>query len=133
MGPESNDEAQGRGAGASLRSLGATLVELVGTRAELAVVELREEGERRKEMLVLALAGALFLALALLLAAFFIVLLFWDSHRLAALGAVTIAYLAIAGVAFSRLRAKARASPPPFEATLRELAADVEALRGKRG
>ncbi len=133
MGPESNDEAQARGAGASLRALGATLVELVGTRAELAVLELREEGERRKEMLVLALAGALFLALALLLAAFFVVLLFWDSHRLAALGGVTIAYLAIAGVAFGRLRAKARASPPPFEATLRELAADVEALRGKRG
>jgi uncharacterized membrane protein YqjE len=122
----------GAGPAASLRALGATLLEMLGTRAELAVVELREEGERRKRMLVLALAGALFLALGLLLAAMFVVVLFWDEHRLLALGAVTLLYLGIAAFAFLRLRQEQLAAPPPFEATLRELAADRELLRGGR-
>lgn len=116
---------------ASLRALGATLLELVGSRIELAVVELREEGERRKGMLTLAVVGALFLALGLLLVAGFIVLLFWDTHRLAALGAVTLVYLGIAAFCFLRLRQQQLSAPPPFEATLRELAADREMLGGR--
>lgn len=121
----------GSGPAASLRALGATLLELVGSRVELAVVELREEGERRKGMLVLAVVGALFLALGLLLVAGFIVLLFWDTHRLAALGAVTLVYLGIAAFCFLRLRQQQLSAPPPFEATLRELAADREMLGGR--
>jgi len=117
---------------ASLRGLAATLLEMAGTRAELALVELREEGERRKRMLVLAVAGGLFLCLGLLLAALFVVIVFWDTHRLAAAGAVTLLYLAVAAFAFARLAARQRASPPPFEATLRELAADRDLLRGGR-
>ncbi len=125
------ESSSGPGPIASLRALGATLLELVGTRGELALVELREEGERRKEMLGLALAGALFLGLGLLLAALFVVAVFWDTYRLAAIGVVTLLYLGIAAGAFMRLREKLRSSPPPFEATLRELAADRELLRGK--
>lgn len=121
----------GSGPAASLRALGATLLELVGSRIELAVVELREEGERRKGMLALVLVGALFLALGLLLVAGFIVLLFWDTHRLAALGVVTLVYLGIAAFCFLRLRQQQLSAPPPFEATLRELAADREMLGGR--
>lgn len=124
-------QPSGTGPLASLRALGATLLELIGTRAELAVVELREEGERRKEMLGLAVAGSLFLSLGLLLAALFVVVLFWDTHRLAAIGGVTLLYLGIAAFAFARLREKLRASPPAFEATLREFAADRQLLRGR--
>ena|SRR5258708_8774985 len=115
-----------------LRSLGATLMEMIETRAELALVELRELGDRRKEALLLAIAGGLFLAMGLLLAAFFVVVYFWDSHRLPAIAGVTLLYLAIAAFAFLRLRARERASPPPFEATLRELANDRDMLRGQR-
>jgi uncharacterized membrane protein YqjE len=113
----------------ALRSLGATFLALLGTRAELAVLELREEGERRKEMLLLAAVAGLFFALGLLLVALFIVVLFWDTHRLGALGGVTLVYLGIGGLALVRLKEKMRDSPPPFEATLAELAKDAEALR----
>jgi uncharacterized membrane protein YqjE len=74
--------------------------------------------------------GGLFLALGLLLAALFVVVLFWDTHRVAAIGATTLAYLAIAAIAFVRLRFKAASAPPPFEATLRELAADRKLFGG---
>ena len=124
------DEARApEGAFDSLRALGATLFDAAGTRIELALVELREQGEHRKQLVVLAVTGAVFLVMALLLAAFFVVVLFWDTYRLAAIGAVTLLYLAIAAAAFLRLRARAQAMPAPFEATLRELAADRDMLR----
>ncbi|HET9470053.1 MAG TPA: phage holin family protein [Usitatibacter sp.] len=118
---------------ASLRALGATVVELMAARAELAVVELRQEGERKKEMIALAAAGALFLALGLLVATLFVIVLFWDTHRLAAVGGAAILYLALAAAAFARLRSRAAGNPPPFEATLREFAADREMLGGGAG
>lgn len=115
---------------ASLRVLGSTFLGLAGTRAELALVELRQEGERRRQMLVLALAAGLFLGLALLAASLFAVALFWDTHRLAAVGGVALFHV-VACVSFvAILQRKARASPPPFEATLAELARDREMLRG---
>ena len=118
-----------KGALDSLRTLGATFFEAAGTRIELALVELREQGEYRKEIVVLAVAGGAFLVMGLLLAAFFVVVLFWDTYRLTAIAAMTLLYLGIAAAAFLRLRAKARAMPAPFEATLGELAADREMLK----
>jgi uncharacterized membrane protein YqjE len=112
-----------------LRKLGATLIDAVGTRAELALVEFHEQAEHRKALLILAVIGGVFLVMGLLLAAFFVVVIFWDTNRLAAIGAVTLLYLGIAATAFLRLRSKARTAPRPFEATLRELAADREALK----
>jgi uncharacterized membrane protein YqjE len=115
----------------SLRALAASLLGLVATRAELAVVELREEAERRKDMAVLAAVAGVFITLAALLFALFIVVLFWDSHRVLAAAGVTLAYLGVGVVALMRLNRRRRESPPPFEATLAELAQDVAALRGR--
>ena len=43
---------------------------------------------------------------------------------------VTVLYLAIAAIALQRLRTRSRDAKPPFEATLREFAADREILKG---
>jgi uncharacterized membrane protein YqjE len=115
----------------SLRGLGSTLVELLGTRAELALVELHEEAERRREMLVLGAVAGFFLALGLLVATLFVIAIFWDTHRLAAIGAIGAFDFAAAGIAFRTLRVRIATSPPPFEATLRELAADRDMLAGR--
>jgi uncharacterized membrane protein YqjE len=120
------------GALASLRGLGASFVALVHTRVELAVVELREEAERRKAMVALAAAAAVFLTLAAAFLGVFVVVLFWDSHRLLAAGGVAALWLALGLGALTQLKLRARASPPPFEATLAELARDLEALKGSR-
>jgi hypothetical protein len=42
---------------------------------------------------------------------------------------VTLVYLGIGGYAAMKVKEKAHASPPPFEATLAELKRDVEMLR----
>jgi uncharacterized membrane protein YqjE len=114
----------------SVQALAASVLALVRTRIELAVVELREETERRKQMAVLAMVAGVFLALAALLFACSIVVVFWDTHRVAAAVGVTAAYLAIGVGALATLRRRRDELPPPFEATLAELAQDVEALRG---
>jgi len=113
-----------------LRALAGSFAALAGTRFELAVVELREEAERRKELALLAATVGVFATLAALLFAMFVVIVFWDSHRVAAAAGVTTSYLAIALAAFGRLKRRRRESPPPFQGTLAELAQDFETLRG---
>jgi uncharacterized membrane protein YqjE len=128
--PESG-EAPPRGPIESLRSMGSTLAALAQTRLELALVELREEGERRKAMLVLGAVAGVFLTLALLLLAFLVVVAFWETHRMAAILGVTVIYGGVGFGALLRLRASQAAAPSPFEATLAELRKDIEALRGE--
>jgi uncharacterized membrane protein YqjE len=118
---------------ASARGLGATIAALVQTRIELAVVELQEEGERRKAMLVLAVVAGVFLTMAALLLAFFVVVVFWDEHRIAAAGGVTALYLGVGVIALLRMQSRARNSPPPFEATLGELRKDLDAMKATDG
>ncbi len=106
------------------------LVAMLRTRAELLAIELEEEKERRKEMVILAVIGALFLALGLQLLAFLVVVFFWDTYRLAAIVGVTVLYLGIAAWAFLRIRSRSRNSPSPFATSLQELGKDMDALQG---
>ena len=117
----------------SLKGLGETLAEIASTRAELFAVELGEESERLQRMVVLAAVAAVFLAAALLLVAGFVVILFWDTHRVAASAAVTIAYAVVGAWAAMKLKAALRDRPPPFEATLEELRRDFEMLHKHDG
>ena len=127
---EPGSTAEARKTGESLQALVASMLALVRTRLELAVVEFGEERERRKHIAMLGIVAGVFFALAALLFALFIVVLFWDSHRVAAVAGVTVAYLAIGLGALASLRSRHRELPAPFEASLAELARDVEALRG---
>jgi uncharacterized membrane protein YqjE len=75
--------------------------------------------------------AVLFLGFAVLLASALVVVLFWDTHRVAALAAVTLVHAAIGIVALLRLKAGFRAAPAPFSATLAELKRDGEWLTGE--
>jgi uncharacterized membrane protein YqjE len=121
----------GTGLSGSLRALGATLLALVGVRAELIAIELQEETERARQKLVFVAVAALFLAMGMLLAAFLVVVLFWETHRMLAAGGVTLLYLGIGGWALVRLREMSRNSPPPFAATMSEFANDLRLLGGR--
>lgn len=115
----------------SLRALGATLLALVCARAELIAVELQEERLRARQKLVLVVVAALFLAMGMLLAAFLVVLLFWDTQRMLAASGVTLLYLGIGAWAWLRLREMNHNSTPPFAATMNEFAHDLQLLRGQ--
>ena len=118
------------GAVDSARTLGASLMALLGARVELIAIELKEGAERRKQMVVLAMVAAIFLALSLLLLAFGVVVYFWESQRMAAILGVTLLYAGIGAWAYLRFQEVARNSPPPFSATIAEFRKDLEMLRG---
>ena len=118
------------GPGGPARALGADLLALFRTRAELIGLEIEEGAARRKRMLVLGAVAALFGAVTLLLAALFVVIVFWETHRVAAAAGVTIAYGAVAAWAYAKFSDVARNTPPLFSATLAEFRKDLDMLRG---
>lgn len=132
MGARPPGVAESSGLQDALRAAGATLNELLRVRAALFAVELREEIERRKHLLVLAVLGAVFIHMALVLFTLLVAVAFWDTHRIGAIGALAVLYLACGAAAFVRLRVGAAASPAPFAATLCELGQDLAQLRGAR-
>lgn len=108
----------------------ATVVALLRTRLELLSVELQLEVRWLASMLawlVVAIQAAMF---AFVMAAFWIVLFFWDTHRLLAAGLVTAGFLALAVGAAWRLAWQLRTRPPFLAGTLAELRRDGEQLRG---
>ena len=117
-----------RGLVDALRVFGRTLNETLQVRGALFALELREEVDRRKTMLLLAALGAAFLHLALLLLALLVVVAFWDTHRIAATGAMAALYLACGMGALLALRAQLATSPAPFAASLDEIRHDLAEL-----
>lgn len=116
----------------ALRALGATLNEAVRVRGALFAVELREEVERRKHRLILVALGVTCLHMALVLLTILVAAVFWDTYRIAALGAMAALYLGCAAAAFVRLRAEVAASPAPFAASLSELDRDLAEFGSSR-
>jgi uncharacterized membrane protein YqjE len=125
-------EPAARGLLDALRAIGSTLNEMVRVRGSLFAVELREEVQRRKEMLALAVVGVVCLHLALVLLTLLVAVVFWDTYRIAAIGAMTGIYLACGAIAFAKLRSRIAASPDPFAATLGELERDLADLGARR-
>jgi uncharacterized membrane protein YqjE len=113
----------------ALGALGADVAALARVRLELLGVELKEAAQRQKAMLQYAVVAALFLAAGLLAVGVLVVVLFWDTHRVAAIAAVCVAYLGIGGWAFLRLRDLAGNGAPPFAATIAEFQRDLDMLR----
>jgi len=107
-----------------------TALALAHTRVELASVEFAEERQRLKRSAML-IAGAVFMfSFALLGIAAWIVVYFWDTYRLEAIAAVTLAFAIVGGFLLWRNAALARESPTPFSETLAELAKDRAWLAG---
>jgi len=104
------------------------VVALLSTRVELASIEFTEERERLTTRLALVAGGALLLAFAALFIGAFVIVVFWDSHRLWAIAAVAAAHLVAALVLLSKAKAMGRDAPSPFAATIDELKKDRELL-----
>jgi len=122
-----------RGLRGAAGKLVAALLALGRTRLELAAVEFEEVRARAAENLVLAVAAALCFAFAILAASMLVVVLFWDTHRIAALCGVTIVYALLGLVALWRLSVRKKADTPAFAATLAELERDRAWLASRFG
>jgi uncharacterized membrane protein YqjE len=114
----------------SLRNLARTFLAIVQTRIEIFASEIDEERTRLARLAVLAAVAALCIALAVILLVFFLVVLFWDTNRLVAIG-VLAGVFAIGGIAACLgLRAAISQRPKFLSATLAELRKDRTKLEG---
>jgi uncharacterized membrane protein YqjE len=112
----------------SLRTLSVSLVGIVHTRLDLLSTDIAEEREHLLTLLLLALVALFLLGVGVVLLALLIVVAFWESHRLLALGGLTGLFL-LAGVGTAWLAMhKTRTRPRLFAASLAELSKDRQHL-----
>ncbi len=119
---------EGNGLMASLRRLLGTLTEIAATRLELLANEWAEERLRLLQILFYAYCAAISLTIACVLIVIFIIILFWDEHRLTALGLLTVLF-ALAGIlSLLGLKSILSSSSKLFSASLAELQQDHKQL-----
>ncbi len=125
------DEAgQAGGLLVSLRNAARTFLAILQTRLELVANEIEEEKARLARIAVLAAVAGFCLALAVNLVVLFLVVLFWDSNRLLAIGVLAGVFAAGAAAAVAMLRSSVAKRPKLLSATLAELGKDRRDLGG---
>lgn len=107
-------------------------LQTVQTRLELLTVELQEEKLRLSAVALNIVLCGLLLGFGLVFLLIFLTVLFWDSHRLLALGLATTVLLAVGVWAGTRAATRLRAGSRLFAASLAEIAQDRETLRPKQ-
>ncbi len=115
----------------SLSVLAGTLVAIAHTRLDLLSADLEEERAHLFSLLVLTLAALLCLGIGVVLATILLVVAFWDTHRLLALGALAGFFLVVGMVVWAFALHKARTKPRLFAASLSELFKDRQQLSSR--
>ena len=113
---------------ASLRKLGSTLVAILHTRFELFAKELERERIRVMRLLLIGVVALFFFCLGVVTLTLFVIVIFWDTHRLIAIGAVTAVYLGIAAGLALYAKGEAGRGARPFASTIAEFRKDRERL-----
>lgn len=117
----------------SVRRLLSTLLGIAATRLELLTNELYEERLHLQQMLLFLLSALFCIGMSIMLMTVFIVVLFWDDHRLAVLGGAATLFLVAGVLLVGRLRALARVKSKLFSVSLAELGKDRAHLDGGDG
>jgi uncharacterized membrane protein YqjE len=125
--PEASSDLMG-----SVKRLASTLTSIVSTRLELLANELQAERLRLTQMFLFSLFSLFCFGMGLLLLTIFIVVLFWDGHRLAVLGILCLIFFMAGTLMAVLLRNQARSKSKLFSISLAELAKDREHLDPKK-
>ena len=112
----------------SLRTLLADLLATLRTRGELLQVEIEQEKLRVCAVAIFALAAAFFLGLAVVLLSIFLMVLFWDNHRILVAGLLGLAYAVIGVCCAITVRRRWRVQSKMFSTSLAELDKDAARL-----
>jgi uncharacterized membrane protein YqjE len=110
----------------SLRRAGSALSALLHSRFELFTRELQRERMRVTRLLLIGVVGLFFFALGMLTLTLFVIVIFWDTHRLEAIGGITLLYLGLAVALGLYAKGEAGRAARPFASTLAEFKKDRE-------
>lgn len=103
-------------------------ISVISTRLELLANEWEEERLRLAQMLLFSMAALFFLATGILLLVALIVMFFWDEHRFAAVGILSLLFLVAGGAMIVLVNGLLTRGTKLFSASLAELARDRELL-----
>lgn len=112
----------------SLGALASTLVSAAHTRLELLSTDLEEDRTHLITIVSLYIIALFCLVAGLVLAAIFIVVAFWESYRLLALGLLALFFLLTSLIAFGFAKHTVKSKPKLFLASLLELLKDKNEL-----
>ena len=124
-----NTQHSAEGLLGSLKSLSSLVVAIAHNRLNLLSTDIEIARERTVSVLMMVLVALFCLCFGALLLALFVVVIFWDTHRLIALGSVTGLFLLVGGIYLWRVLRALKRIPATFEASLTELAKDYKALK----
>jgi len=125
---QGTDAGQSKGLLESLKTLAGTLLGMGRTRLELLSIEFEEERVRLGSMLIWTLVALFCAALFVVLITLLVVVVFWDSNRLLALGVLALLFLVGALLSARIVLDKSRQKPRLFATSLAELSRDREQL-----
>ncbi len=102
---------------------------MIQTRLALASVEMEEQSQRYLGYLLMSLLALFLFGIAIVLLALFVIILFWETHRIeAVLGMAALFALTALGVGM-KVRAGFAAQAPLLSATMGELQKDIDFLK----
>lgn len=108
----------------SLKTLASTLVAIGRTRLELLSIDIEEERVWLTSMLVWTLIALFCAGMSIVLAILFVIVIWWDTHRLLAVAIPALLLMLCAVLAVNVVLGKVRAKPRLFSASLAELSKD---------
>ena len=124
-----NTQHSAEGLLGSLKSLSSLVVAIAHNRLNLLSTDLEIAREQTVSVLMMVLVALFCLCFGALLLALFVVVIFWDTHRLIALGSVTGLFLLVGSIYLWRVLRALKRMPATFEASLTELAKDYKTLK----
>ncbi len=127
-----SDSGASQGLFASVRQLLGTTLELMQNRIALISNEIEQEKLRLFDGLLLAGLALLSLGLGALLLTAFIVVLFWDSYRLQALGGLAVLFLSAGSGLLAVAHAHLRKPGGLFQSSAEEIFRDRAALDSEK-
>lgn len=126
---QSNSQHSAEGLLGSLKSMTALAVAIAHNRLNLLSADLEIAREQTVSLFMMVLVALFCLCFGALLLALFVVVIFWDTHRLLALGSMTGLFMLIGIVCLWRVIKALKVMPATFEASLDELAKDYKQLK----
>jgi uncharacterized membrane protein YqjE len=124
-----SDPVKQSGLFASLRRLLSTALEIVQVRLDLLGTEVELEKRRLFDGVLWGAVGLLLLGVGIVLLCGFVILLFWDGYRLAAVGVMALLCLAGSIVLLREARQRLRNPSGIFSASIAELKRDQTGLQ----
>ncbi len=125
--------APGSGLFASLRRLLGTLLEIAEVRLALLSTEVELEKRRLFDAMLWAVVAMLVLATGLTLLCTFVILLFSEGYRLAALGLMALLFLGGGLLLLQQARQRLRSPDGMLAGSLAELKRDRDGIAGEAG